>query len=333
MNAKNLKILTAVFAVLILTFLILDQGGNGNTANAPLFPGLKAQINDVNVLRMRNGSEPITVEKSGEIWVVRERSGYAANVDTLRELLLALADAKVIEHKTSNPDKYHLIGVNDPVDEGSEATEISINGDGIEYIVILGETAQTSYRYARVGGQAQSLLIDRNPDIPAETGGWLAPDLVDISAYRVQRVSITHADGEEIVIEKTSEDADGFDVLDIPDGRELSYAGVANGIADTLVELSLDDVRRAPPAGIRPDTTTVFQTFDALHMEIGIFEDGDSSWISLQASAGDGAEADIQDEAARINDKVSNWQYAIPDHKMNLLKRRFEELLKAPDTE
>ena len=332
MNAKKLKVLAALFTVLIAAFLVLNQGGNGKIANAPLFPDLKSQVNEVRTLHIRNGSESITVEKAGESWALRERSGYAADVGTLRELLLALADAKVVENKTSNPDKYHLIGVNDPADEDSEAFEISIIGDGIEYVVILGKTAQTSYRYARVGGQAQSLLIDQNPDIPAEPGGWLARELVDISADRVQRISITHADGEEIVLEKTAEDADGFDVLDIPDGRELSYAGVANGIADTLVELSLDDVRQAQSEAAIPGTTTVFQTFDALSVEIGIFEDGDASWISVQASAGDGADTEVQDEAAQINDRVSNWQYAIPDHKLDLLKRRFEELLKAPDT-
>lgn len=333
MNARNLKILAAVFAVLVVAFLILKQGGSGNSANALLFPDLKSQVNDVSVLRIRNGNETITVEKPGETWAVRERDGYPADVDILRELLLALADAKVIEHKTSRPDKYHLIGVNDPADEDSEAVEISINGDGVEYVVFLGKTAQTSYRYARVGGQSQSLLIDQDPDIPNDAAGWLAPDIVDISNYRVQRVSITHADGEEVVIEKTSEDAEGFDVLDIPDGRELNYAGVANGIADTLVELSLDDVRRAPAEETIPGTTTVIQTFDAMRIDIGIFEDGDSSWISVHASADDGAETDVQEEAARINERLSNWHYAIPDYKLDLLKRRFEELLKAPDTD
>ena len=333
MNAKKFKVLAALFAVLIVAFLALNQRGSGNIANSPLFPNLKSQINDVSILHIRNGSESITVEKSGETWALRERDGYPANVDTLRELLLALADAKVIEYKTIRPDKYHLIGVNDPVDEDSEAVEISINGDGFEYVVFLGKTAQNSYRYARVGGQSQSLLIDQDPDVPNDAGSWLAPDIVDISNYRVQRVSITHADGEEVVIEKTSEDAEGFDVLDIPDGRELNYAGVANGIADTLVELSLDDVRRAPAEETIPGTTTVIQTFDAMRIDIGIFEDGDSSWISIHASTDDDAETDVQEEAARINERLSNWYYAIPDYKLDLLKRRFEELLKAPDTE
>ena len=70
-----------------------------------------------------------------------------------------------------------------------------------------------------------------------------------------------------------------------------------------------------------------------MRIDIGIFEDGDSSWISIHASADDDAETDVQEEAARINERLSNWHYAIPDYKLDLLKRRFEELLKAPDTE
>jgi len=57
------------------------------------------------------------------------------------------------------------------------------------------------------------------------------------------------------------------------------------------------------------------------------------SAIALHASAGDAAETDVQDEAALINDRVSNWQYTIPDYKLNLLKRRFEDLLKAQGKE
>jgi len=333
MNAINLRMLAAIFTVLVVAFLILNQRDGGNTENALLFPDLKAQINDISSLRIRNNSETVTVEKTGDFWAVRERSGYAADVGNLRSVLLTLADAKIIEHKTSKADKYHLIGVDDPAGEGSEAVKLSINGDSFEYVVILGKTAQSSYRYARVNGEVQSLLIDKSPDIPDDAGGWLVPDIVDISADRVQRVSTTHADGEELVIEKASEDADGFDVLNIPDGRELTYAGVANGIADTLVDLSLENVRQAPAEEIAPGTTTIFQTFDGLRIEIGIFEDGDSSWIALHASAGDAAETDVQEEAARINDRVSNWQYAIPDYKLNLLKRRIEDLLQAPESD
>jgi hypothetical protein len=286
-------------------------------------------VNDVTSVVIRNGNGSVAVEKSGDDWTIAERNGYAANIGALRDLLLAIADAKIIESKTSNPDKYHLIGVNDPSDAGSESVEVVITGDGFEHTVLLGITAQSSYRFARLSNQAQSILIDQDPDIPDDAAGWLADELVDIGAERVQQVIISHADGEEVAIDKSSPDAPNFDLADMPDGRELSYPTIANGIAAALAELTLDDVRPAPAQESTPVTTTTIRTFDGLQIDVTEHEDGEMSWLSFFAAAADIAESDVQDEAAQINNRVKGWQYAIPDYKAGLLGRRLDDLLKA----
>jgi uncharacterized protein DUF4340 len=329
MTSKTLKFLAGLTAILVIAFLIIDRGGNSPSASDTLFPDLKSKINDVTLLVVRNGDGSVNVRKSDDGWVVAERSNYAANIGTLRELLLAIAEAKVIERKTSDPEKYHLIGVNDPSDEGSESVAISISGDDFEYTVILGTTAQTRYRYARLGTDAQSVLIDKNPDIPGDASGWLANELVDVSSERVQQVIISHSDGEEIIIKKPSDDAGFFELINIPAGRELSYSTVTNGIGAALAELKLDDVRLAPEQPSAPVTTTTFLTFDGLRVTASQFRDDEVTWISFVADSTDIAEADVQAEAEKIEQRVSGWQYAIPEHKVNLLTRRVEDLLKA----
>lgn len=334
MNARNVKILAAVVVIFVAVLLILDQGRSPNAVNTRLLPDLRSHINDVTALIIRSGSETVTVAQAGDIWSVRERSNYAADIGKLRQLLLALAEARVVERKTSNPEKYHLIGVNDPADDDSESVEFTIKGDGVEQVLILGKSTLGDYRYARASGEAQSVLIDKNPDVPGDAGGWLAQAILDISADRVQRVTIAHVDGEEIRIEKESQETGDFQVINIPDGRELSYPSVANGISGALDELSLSDVRKAPANKMTPDVLTTFRTFDGLIVEAAIIQDGESSWVSIMVSNGaaDG-DPETDGEAERINQRVSGWQYAIPDYKANLLKRHFEDILKAPDQE
>ena len=329
MTTKTLSSLAALIAVLVIAFLLLDFGSDNSSASDKLLPALESQMNDVTSVVIRNGNGSVTVEKSGDAWTIAERSGYAANIGALRDLLLAIADAKILERKTSNPDKYHLIGVNDPSDDGSESVEVVITGDEFEHTVLLGITAQSSYRFARLSGQAQSVLIDQDPDIPDDAAGWLADELVDIGAERVQQVFISHADGEEVAIEKSSPDAANFLVTNMPDGRELSYPTVANGIGAALAELTVDDVRSAPAQESTPVTTIIIRTFDGLQMDVAEYEDGDVSWLSFLAAAADIAETDVQDEATRINSRVGGWRYVIPDHKAGLLGRRLDELLKA----
>lgn len=334
MNTGHRNILAATVAILVAVLLLLNQGRSPDMDNARLLPDLKPRINDVTSLVIRNNTETVTLEKSGDNWSVRERSNYATDIGKLRQLLLALADARVLELKTSNPEKYSLLGVNDPTDNDSKSVEITIRGGGLENVLVLGKTAQGNYRYARVDGTAQSVLIDRNPDVPGDAGDWLAQTILDISAERVQRVTITHAGGEEIRIEKASQESSDFQVINLPAGRELSYPSVANGIGGALGNLTLSDVREAAVADKRPDVLTTFQTFDGLTIEIGTFQEEDASWFSVTAS-NDASNDDpaAVDEAAEINQRVSGWLYAVADYKARLLQRHFEDILKALDPE
>lgn len=328
MTAKNLNALAALAAILVIAYLVLDRSENNRPVSDSLIPELKSQINDVTSLGARNAGGSVTVRRSDDVWMVVEREGYAADIAKLRDLLVSIADAKIVERKTSDPEKYHLIGVNDPSDENSESTELTISGDGFEYSIIIGATAQTVYRYARMAGAEQSVLIDQDPDVPGDVGDWLADALVDIDVERVRQVIISHADGEEFVIEKPSTEAANYDVVNIPDGRELSYPSVANEIGAALAELTLDDVRPKPEGDLAPGTRATIRTFDGLQIDAMIFDHDDKIWISIVALAAEEAETEVQDEVAGINARLAAWQYSIPDHKANLLKRRLEDLLK-----
>ena len=52
-----------------------------------------------------------TVDK--ETWTVAERDNYPADTGRLRKLLLELAEARLLEEKTSNPELYDRLKVED----------------------------------------------------------------------------------------------------------------------------------------------------------------------------------------------------------------------------
>jgi hypothetical protein len=190
----------------------------------------------------------------------------------------------------------------------------------VSHAVIFGTTAQGDYRYARVAGEDQSWLIDQNPDIPATVGSWLESDIIDIDASRIKAVSVLHPDGEAIQIDKFAEEDTDFRVTDIPDGRELSYSTVANGIGGALNDLDLDDVRAALPA--EEAVTTEFRTFDGLTIVARTIRVDDENWISFELSGAD------SEEATKLRSRIDGWQYKVADYKANLLTRRWEDILK-----
>ncbi len=340
MTGRNLKALVAIVVGLLLLLVVLDNKVDRDDLGRALLPGFEAHANDVTAIVIATAGEdaPVELRREADRFVVATRAGYPADIGRLRGLVVALADAQIVEDKTANPENYDKLGVDDP-DEGGSGTKIDLSGPDFTYTVILGNSAQGDYRYARVANEPRSYLIDQDPTVPAVAGDWLAPGILDIGADRVARVRISHADGESLVIEKGGEDSTDFEVLDVPDGRELSYATVGNGIGATLDGLELSDVRVAEGDGAT--TTAVFETLDGLSVTAEVFAEADGHWVGFRAQPVDGGapgsqgtEASGENEAVRmadeINGRLSGWQYRIPDFKKNLLTRRWDDILKAP---
>lgn len=286
------------------------------------------------------------------MWVVSARDNYQADISKIRPLIMALADAEVIEEKTSNPENYSRLGVADPKD-GGNGYEIALFGPDSSHSVILGDVAQGDFRYARISGESPGYLIDQNPDIPQAAGNWLLLDIIDLDASDIRSVSITHADGENIVVGKSHQEQTDFVVHDIPEGRELTYATVGNGIPAALSKLELQDVRKSIDA--ISSTTTIYGTWNGLQITAAIVVEDEGLWVAFSAAAiavGTVAEpankATSESEnhgtavseaivpkslADEINAHLSGWQYQIPEHKMNLLMRRWDDILQASDSE
>ena len=155
--------------------------------------------------------------------------------------------------------------------------------------------------------------------------------VVDVRGERVREVVITHADGEVVRISKTGPELANFEVADVPNGRELSYPGVANVVGNALRELNLEDVEPAGAAPAEPPTIVEYRTFDGLVVRVTGIERNDESWITLEASvdarsgrgsrrpprqpAADGATPAAPPRPIRtprrraINAKVGGWRY------------------------
>jgi hypothetical protein len=348
MSQKSIRLLAAIVAGLVLLMLALQNGNQDSSSSrqTQLLPGLATRANDATDIRVRLPAADATVaiRRGADGWEVTSSNNYAADVAKLQPLIMALSRANILEEKTSNPDQYAKLGVDDP-DDGGQGSKFEISAADFSYSVILGNTAQGDYRYARIPGEPTSYLIDRNPDFPQSARDWLMPAIIDISAERIRTVTITHSAGEQIVIERNSPEAADFTVRDIPDGRELSYDRVGDGIAAALSNLTLQDVRPHVTAPVA--TTAVFLTSDGLTITAEVITDDATSWVAFgieatpaedEPAADDSAVDEppqpsaAQREADELTSRLSGWQYEIPAYKLNMLVKRWEDLLKASES-
>lgn len=343
---RNLAIVLFALVAILVGVELSDRGASVSSGDL-LFPEFKARINDVDRLVVEApGEEAVTISNASGTWGVVNRADYPASVAKIREVLLALADAQILEEKTSDPARYAALGVTAPEMADSRGTRLTVAGGDVEIGLIVGDMNQGSNRYVLPDDRATSLLIDKDPALPESIGDWLRKDLLDIDATQISVASIRHADDETIEVFKASRDSSNFEVQDLPDGRELSYPTVANGIGSALSDLELEDVRRAEP--LDAEAVNNFETFDGLRITVRVFGEGDERWVAISAAANEPADgeqgADAAGEAgedapasdsdpvagaASLNARLEGWQFRVATYKLDQLTRRWVDLLKA----
>lgn len=341
MNARALAILVAVIVVLGALAFLGERGGSGSASTpsvvgSRLVPALEEALNDIErvTVTKAGGATVATLERGEDTWTLAETDGYAADVARLRQALVALAEARIVEQKTSNPELYDRLGVEDIAAESAAGIAVDLEGGGDWPTIILGDSEGSEYRYARLSDAAPSFMIDKNPNLPRETIEWLDRLVVDLAGPRVREVTIAHPGGARLVLRKPDAGTTDFTVENIPDGRELLYAGVANVVGNALRDLRFEEV--APAAALEPDPDQVvnveYRTFDGLVIAIEGIEQDDEHWISLtaRAEAEDAADGAAAAEAAGINERVAGWRYRIASYQYDPITRRMSDLLKPP---
>ncbi|HEX7718780.1 MAG TPA: hypothetical protein VF389_03140, partial [Woeseiaceae bacterium] len=109
MSSRSVKVLAIVVIVLFGVLYALnttDRGPREPTENDLVVPGLRDRLNEVDSVSITSADTGISIVKNGDAWNVTEKNGYPAQVATLRQVLLAIAEARKIEAKTSNPELY-----------------------------------------------------------------------------------------------------------------------------------------------------------------------------------------------------------------------------------
>jgi hypothetical protein len=328
MNTKQIKTLALVLLVLVAGIYTNTISNNGDSSDGGLlFPDLKAEINDISQVSISSAGESVTLKSDADQWVLAEYKNYPVDTGKLRQLILALADARKLEEKTSKVEMYGRLGVED-TSANSQGTEIRLDTPDSARTLIIGNLAQREYRYARIAGEATSWLIDQNPTLPSDLSDWLLPEILNIDSSRIQSVTITHSDGETINIHKEDAAVTDYSVSDVPDGRELRYPSIVDGMAGVVSGLNLEDVAEASnEAQYDSAATTVFKTFEGLEITIKSAIRDEKSWITVSANQPDAS----SEEAAKINERLSGWTYQIQSYKADQLRRRWDDILKAEE--
>jgi hypothetical protein len=371
MNPRRLVIfaIIAVVVIALAVFLANRQTELRLTGEELLYPELKAQADSVKAIRIYKAGDARVVEilRNGAEWTLTERNGYPIAAAKARNLVRALSNAKILEEKTSDPTKYASLSVEDVESAEAKGVRIELEGPASPVNLIVGKDGPgANSSYVRRVGEQKSWLVSEQLSASPEPRDWLDKDIINVSADRVQSATIEIQGQKPYTASKASRADENFAVSPLPKGKELSYAGAANGFATALVSLTLDDVKpKAELADAKPAARATYRTFDGLKVEMQGYKLDDKHYLTLttsydaeladkfkvQTSApadaekkegdaaesaesenkseeGDAAAPDVSAEAQKVADKTANWVYEIPRYKYEAIFRPLDEMLK-----
>jgi hypothetical protein len=353
MNPRRLLILGVVTFVAIAAAIWLagQRSAPAMAADTPLYADLKTQLDAIKAIRIfKAGDERVVELLRGEHgWTVTERSGYPADAAQIRKLVSALAQAKTIEEKTSNPDSYATLGVQDLSNAKTTGIRVELEGTATPIKVIIGkQAAGGKSSYARRAGEPKSWLVSQIIEAPASVDAWLSKDIFSIAADRIQSATIK-ADAATFYSAAKAARADAnFTVDKLPRGKSLSSPQAANILATSLSSLALTDVQPAASVASTPAVThATYRTFDGLVVDVDGWKRNDKHYIAVKtafdaelakrfavatAPAADKKPAtpaptpDVSTEAQMLSTKVGNWVYEIPQYKFDAIFKPLDEL-------
>lgn len=337
MNAKQfvlLAVAAVVSTLLALTSWSLSESwSQGNLAGARLLPGFASDASKVAALEIKQGASTLTLEKKGNGWGIKERSGFPADPEKVRRLMVRLTDADLIEAKTRKADRYALVELEDPASKDAKSRGIRALDakGGVIADIVAGKRRADAFgagkgaTYVRKAGDPQTWLASGEIDAPLEPREWVKPGVIDIDSGSIAKLTLEMEGEEPLRIERgTDKEAKIAFVGFPPEGKKLKDTYAADSILRSAATVDLEDVRKLPATPSTKDVSRiVFETASGLKVTETIRREESSYWISISAVG----EGDAKKAAEEINNRAGGWEFKIPQSKAEgLLKKRADLL-------
>jgi Domain of unknown function (DUF4340) len=209
-NLAGIALASALLAV--VTFAAGNQWGGGKAVGEKLVPTLADTIRQVTGIEIRQGEETVALERAQDgTWSLKSRGGYPVDVTKVRTLLVGLGQAELVEPKTSKPDRYAALELEDPAQKGAKSRLLRLMGADGKAIseVVLGKRrsagfgpGQTIGTYVRRPGNPQTWLSNVELDAPMAAKDWVKTSVLALDTTKINGVSIEVPGEQALRIER-----------------------------------------------------------------------------------------------------------------------------------
>lgn len=348
MNRRTFATLAGLTAVAVVAAGIGVSTRTGTTAltpgTEPAFPALAEAVNDVARIDVTTPGGSFSLTRAEDRWGLDPKDSYPAAFDKVKSAIVAVADLKLIEAKTADPERYARLDLGPPGEDGSESRRLVFRtaDGGTLADVTIGKAnpelfgAGGAGTYIRRGEEAGTWLARGEVAVGEEPIDWVRREIVDYGQERVRRVSLRGPEGGSFAIAKNARSDENFTLLDVPAGRRMKNDDEANPLGGVMWKMQFDDVRAAAgqdwPAA---PWVARYGTWDGFTVRIEVAKIGEDHWGRFRASVDDAAEPEKREAARKtadeINARVAGWSYMLTAGDSEKLVSRVEDYLAGPE--
>ena len=317
--------------VAIATYGTQNRWSQVKVSGASLAPNLAAQSSRIAKIELKQGDKTLTLARDKDAWSLADRGGYPVKTDAVRSLLIKVAQAELVESKTSNKERYAQLELEDPSGKDAKSRLLRVLDDKGAPIAeaIVGKKrfdafgASKGGTYVRKPGDAQTWLSNADLDVSVAVRDWVQPGVLDLAAAKIAKVTIEIPGEEPLAIARDEKDASKHTLSSIPDGKKLKEGAGIDGIVRAVGSIELEDVRKAAAAGGSGGEagTAKIEADGGLAVTLRLRKEGEDYWLALEAT-GDGETKKTSDD---IGAKAQGWEFKVPAAKAQaILKRRVD---------
>ena len=295
MKSKTIGLLAGITLVGIVLAIVVNREPAATIPQSGqfLFPEFMGVVNEVNEVVIEANKETITLVRTEKIWGVKEKAGYRANVEKVKQAIVGLAELRIHEPKTKNPELYERLGLQDSNQKDSPSKTVTVktadNPEVAKLVVGNQKPAKGNPRksdiYVRKPDDPQTWLVVGNLSLETVSGEWLDTEVTALPTKRVHQVTVTHPKGEILHLSKAKPEDLDFQLDAIPTGSKISSQFNVNNVVGTLVQLSMEDVK--PEAEIdftsNPGVSAVLETFDGLRLHVHTVKNKENIFAKISA--------------------------------------------------
>ncbi len=329
----------AIAAVLSLIVAGYSYAAHNNwgvaTASGMRFlPGLEGKTKDIAKIELHRSGKVLTLSRKDKSWGIAERNDYPVHSEKLRTMIHRLAEAELVEPKTSKPERYKLLGLGDPSGKDVKSTRVKVRNAAGAILAdfILGERRWQAFGagkngvYVRKLNDPQTWLANVDVATPMEVKDWVDTNLFTLKNEDIVSVTITHPGQEPLTIKRTGKGFRKYVLPAPPAGKTVKADANPDEIAKTVAKIDMIDVRKLAdrPADAKLSLAKVV-TKNGLTLILELRKvNADLYWLALKAVGTGKAEK----TAKAINARTKGWEYKIPRWKADMGFRQFDYFLK-----